>query len=247
MQIRVRTFLAMGGAALILFAVAPVAMAKSKDSGSNAVQCLANDSALQTAENISNPLTGPVTVSISPASLWPPNHKMRTEGLSASLTQAFSPNPPSGTYASGADISVYLVDITDDQIADDVGGGHGCGKPEAKQGPDWTPAAVLSDATSYDLATATLTDTSSSALDFVDQTDATVDVQLRGERCARDGARLYTVSVVCCDTTAGAPKIVCDDPAIQDALNQPTALPTPSITDDLTVTVPKSRRHKGKP
>ena len=239
---RMTLFGLVGGAALLAITAAPTVWAK--DSGSYSVQCLSNDTALQQSEGITTPSTvGPVTVTIAPASLWPPNHKLRVEHVSASLTQPFNPNPAASPYNNGANVTVWLTDITDDQIAVDDAGGHGCGAPTAKQGPDWLPAVVMSDPTSYDTASATLTDTTPVALQFSDQTPSSVDVKVRGERCPRDGARTYVLSVVCCDTTTSG-SAVCDDEYIQDVENnQSTTLTQASTTESLDVTVPKSQGH----
>ena len=241
---RVTLFGLVSGAALLAIAAAPTVWAK--DSGSYAVQCLSNDTALQQAEGISGP-SGPVTVTIQPASLWPPNHKMRTEQVTANLTSPFNSTPPASPYADGANITVWLTDITDNQVTDDNLGGHGCGAPTAKQGPDWLPAVTMSDPTSYDTASATLTDTNPVPLDFSDQgtSPEPVSVKVRGERCSRGGVRTYVLSIVCCDTTGGSGNAVCDDQYIQAVENsQSTTLTQASTTESLEVTVPKSQgRH----
>jgi hypothetical protein len=240
MNFRLSLLTAVTGAALLAIAAAPPAFAKrAKDSGSYSVSCLTSDSALQSALGITDLTVAPVNVTVSPASLWPPNHKMRAESFSVNLTQPFNPDPAASPYDNGADISVWVVGLTDDQVADDDGGGHGCGKPTSRQGADWSPAnLLLSDPTTYVSGSATLTDATVTQLSLVDQSSNPVNVGLRAERCARDGTRTYTVSVVCCDTTGVSP--VCDDAALE------TTPPTePSTPDDMNVEVQKSRRHHG--
>jgi hypothetical protein len=242
MSIRKGICRVLSGAALIVIAAAPSAMAKNKDSGTYSGACLASDSALQGALGITDPNIAPVQVSTSAASLWPPNHKMRTESLSVNLTQPFAATPPASPYESGADISVWVVDLTDDQVAIEDAGGGGCGQPTAKQGLDWAPAVDSTDPTSYVSAAATLTDTTPAALGFTDQSANPVDIELRGERCAHAvSGRTYTISLVCCDTTDPS-NIVCDDAAL--ATTPPTE---PTTTEALTVGVAKNRRHHGKP
>jgi hypothetical protein len=195
---------ALGGAALAVLAAAPTVLAK--DSGSLSMDCLTSDSALQSAEGLDN-TTAPAHVTVSPAILWPPNHKMRDAGVSMGLTNGLTNS------SDHVDVTLTITDITDDQAADDDAGGHGCGKPTDKQGADWAPTDFSSNAVQ---AVGPL----SSASDSV--SFAPGEIKLRGERCAKDGARTYEVSVICCDTTNN----VCDsDPEVID------------------VTVPKSRGH----
>jgi hypothetical protein len=233
---------AVAGAALFAIAAAPPAFAKkNKNSGSVTVGCLTTDTDLQTALGITDG-SAPVSVTVSPGFLWPPNHKMQAESFSVQLT----PTSPSlaSPYSSGADITVWLVGLTDDQASDDDAGGHGCGAPSAKQGPDWSPGIDFATPGTYISGSATLTDSSpGAALSLTDQSGGAANVALRSERCARDGTRTYTVSVVCCDTTF-SPN-VCDDAAFVSP--PPTAAPTPANTEDLNVEVLKSRGHHGKP
>jgi hypothetical protein len=195
---------ALGGAALAVLAAAPTVLAK--DSGSFSVDCLTSDSSLQHAEG--DITTAPAQVMVSPANLWPPNHKMRNMNLSMSLTNNLTdPN-------ASVPVSLTVSEITDDQVADDDAGGHGCGRPSDKQGPDWAPADINSNPLA---ASGDLSDSSPSL--------ALSGVQLRGERCAKDGVRVYTIAVTCCDNT-NAQNPVCD-----------------SSPELLQVTVPKSRGH----
>lgn len=195
---------ALGGAALALLAAAPTVLAK--DSGSFTLSCLTSDSSLQSAEGVDSN-TPPAQVTVSPGTLWPPNHKMRDLNVSMDLTHNVSNAVP---------VSLTVSDITDDQVADDDAGGHGCGRPTDKQGLDWAPADIDTNPVS---ASGNLTTTS----DVV----SINTLQVRGERCAKDGTRTYEISVTCCDNT-NAQSPVCDS--------------TPEI---LQVTVPKSRGHHG--
>ena len=90
-----------------VFMMVPVTQAKkNKSGGTFSVPC------------------GGGTVSISPARLWPPNHKMR----SATVTYSDSSD-------DGGTLSLTVNSITDDQTDVD-GAGHGCGSPNQSQ--DWT-------------------------------------------------------------------------------------------------------------
>jgi hypothetical protein len=175
---------AASGAAILLIAVAPAAFAKGKPQPQSfSVGCLTQDTALQASEGLTTG-TAAASVSITPASLWPPNHKLKSEGITMTLPAAA---------ASAVDVSVQVTDITDDQLSADNGNGEGCGKPTSTQGADWSPTDF-----SGLLATGTLQLTSDSLpLD---------GVELRSERCAKLGTRTYTVTVECCDTT----NAVCD-------------------------------------
>src|ERR1019366_7662762 len=120
---------AASGVAIILIAAAPAALAKSKDTGSFSVGCLTQDTTLQASEGLAAG-TAAATVTIAPASLWPPNHKMLTEGITMTLPDAAS---------SAVDVSLQVTDITDDQLVAESGKGGGCGQPTSKQGADWSP------------------------------------------------------------------------------------------------------------
>ena len=176
---------AAGAAAMMVVAVAPAAFAKGNhQTQSFSVGCLTQDTALQTSEGLTAG-TAAATVSISPASLWPPNHKLKNEGIVMTL--------PAAAAAGAVDVSLQVTDITDDQVAGENRGGDGCGQPTAKQGADWAPTTFPGA-----LATGSLALTTDSlALD---------GTQLRSERCAQLGTRTYTVTIQCCDTT----NAVCD-------------------------------------
>jgi hypothetical protein len=174
---------AVGAAAMIVIATAPAALAKGKQTQSFSVGCLTQDTVLQASEGLTAG-TAAATVTVTPASLWPPNHKLDNEAVVMTLPAAAG---------SAVDVSLQVTDITDDQLAADNGNGEGCGKPTSKQGPDWAPTVFPGVA-----ATGTLELTTDSlALD---------GVQVRSERCAKLGTRTYTITVACCDTT----NAVCD-------------------------------------
>jgi len=166
--------------ALLLLAFAPPALAKKdKSSGSFTVGCLTEAETLQGWEGL-DPGEAAAMVTISPANLWPPNHKLTDVVLSLSLS-ADSTDP--------VDVSLTVNDITHDQVAGDNEGGHGCGAPTVKQGFDWAP-------TDFSSLTADAT------LQLVSDSPILLNgVQLRRERCAKDGTRLYAISVTCCDHT----------------------------------------------
>ena len=166
---------AVGAAAVLVIATAPAALAKNKVSPTTffSVGCLTQDTVLQTSEGLSAG-DAAATVTIVPASLWPPNHKLKSEGVAMTLP---------ADAASAVDVSLQLTDITDDQLT--AGKGEGCGKATSA---DWAPTVFPGVA-----ATGTLELTTDSlALD---------GVELKAERCAKLGTRTYTVTVTCCDTT----------------------------------------------
>ena len=200
---------ALGAAATIVLATAPAALAKGKQVQSFSVGCLTQDKVLQASEGLTAG-TAAATLTITPASLWPPNHKLGNEAISMTLPAAAG---------SAVDVSLQVIDITDDQLAADSGNGEGCGQPTSKQGADWAPTVFPGVA-----ATGTLELTTDSlALD---------GVQLRSERCAKLGTRTYTVTVQCCDTT----NAVCDTVGTVNGIKL-DSLP------ELDVTVAKSSKH----
>jgi len=182
MSIRIQICRALSGAALLAIASASGALAK--DSGSFTVGCLTQDTALQTSEGLASGAAA-ANVTITPAKLWPPNHKFRTEGISMSLAADSS---------SPVDVSITVNDITDDQVSTDDVGDSGCGAPTSKQGPDWSP-------TDFSGLTAT------GSLQHTSDTPVAIGgVELRAERCAKLGTRTYELTVTCCDST----NAVCD-------------------------------------
>ena len=114
-------------------------------------------------------------------------------------------------------VSFSITSITDDQVAHDDAGGHGCGTKTSKQGLDWRPIDF------DDNNPLTI----SGNLEKMSESIATEPgvVQLRSERCAADGSRVYELEITCCDNThPEAP--VCDaEPEV------------------LQVTVPRDRRQ----
>jgi len=96
----------LGAAALLLLAAAPAAYANS---GQNTVSC--SDG----------------SVTYSPTTLWPPNHKLQTITIQYNqpCDDGFCPGPP---------ISVTVNSITETQEPP----GNGCGQPSSQQGPDFT-------------------------------------------------------------------------------------------------------------
>ena len=176
---------AVSAAAIIVIATAPAALAKGKGgkSTSFSVGCLTQDTVLQTAEGLSAG-TAAANVTITPADLWPPNHKLESEDITMSLA---------ADVPSAVDVSLQVTDITDDQL--EAGKGDGCGKPTSKQGADWAPTTFPFPSPA---ATGTLEETTDSL--------ALGGVEIRSERCAKLGTRTYTITVQCCDTT----NAVCD-------------------------------------
>ena len=157
-------------AAALVLAVASVGLAadesaaKIKDSGSSTIMCLTGDTGNPSA-----------TITISPTTMWPPNHLPRAIDLSLSLNSVPSVPPE--------DVSLTVNSVVSDQQSEDDLGHHGCGKPTAKQGPDVpTTLPTVSGALS----------TTADAL--------TTSFDVRAERCAKVGDRHYTVSVTCCNT-----------------------------------------------
>ncbi|MGH7948781.1 MAG: hypothetical protein ACREQF_06130, partial [Candidatus Binataceae bacterium] len=123
-----------------LLTLAPPAFAKpDKSSGSFSVGCLTGDTALQNSEGLDSGEAAAM-VTISPANLWPPNHKLTDVGLSLALSADSTTGP--------IDLSLTINDITHDQVAGDDAGGRGCGAPTAKQGMDWAPTDFSSLTTS---------------------------------------------------------------------------------------------------
>lgn len=183
-----------------------------------------------------------VNVSVTPATLWPPNHKMEVESFWAAPARTLG--------NTSVSFSAWFVNLTDDQTDLDGAGGQSCGQKTAKQGEDWSPDISAStpsadNSETYLVGTANLSDSNPSQLTLAAPAGgtSTPPIALRRERCAKEGDRLYTISVVCCDTTNG----VCDDSAFE---NSPPPSSAPSPTQDLDVTVPKNRghhHHHGKP
>ena len=106
---------AVGAAAMVVIATAPAALAKGK----------------QTAPNQYTVACGDGTILVTPETLWPPNHKLKTIDISYLET------------ASDADtISLTINSITDDQISADpgtAGATDGCGPSKDDWVFDSTP------------------------------------------------------------------------------------------------------------
>lgn len=201
MSIRIQICRALSGVALLAIASASGALAK--DSGSFTVGCLTQDTALQTSEGLASGVAA-ANVTITPAKLWPPNHKFRTEGISMSLA-ADSTAP--------VDVSLTVNDITDDQASADDASHGGCGAPSSKQGADWSPTDFSGLSTTGSLQHA------------IDTPVAIGGVHLRAERCAKLGTRTYEITVICCDTTHS----VCDTVGTVNGVAL-SALPTLDVT-----------------
>jgi hypothetical protein len=136
---------------MALVAAAP-SFAANKNSGSGTVPCTGTD----------------ITLTYSPTTLWPPNHKLQTITITGSDTDADS------NTLSPEMFSIGITNITEDQSEVP---GAGCGAPDATQGPDWTGIGNAGMAT--------------------DPGSTTITAQVRSERCANEGARNYTITVTC--------------------------------------------------
>jgi len=112
----------------------------------------------------------------SPIQLWPPDHQMKT------ISVTYIDNSAAGATQGdndGDQESLTINSITDNQTADENAGGHGCGQPTSKQGPDWT--------------------LSTNPITSMDPQNIGTTVQVRSERCAQDKTepRIYTINVTC--------------------------------------------------
>ena len=116
---------------------------------------------------------GDGVITYSPTTLWPPNHKMQTIDISFAESELVPDNDTLG---------LQVTDITSNQVADDDAGTGGCGPKTSKQGDDWT----------FDT-------TPVSGPDNDDTMAVSTSVQVRSERCGKDGGRVYTISVTCTD------------------------------------------------
>ncbi|TML77037.1 MAG: hypothetical protein E6G04_09475 [Actinobacteria bacterium] len=141
-----------GIAVLTVGVLAPAVAAPHKSSGSGSTPC--NDG----------------TVSWSPTTLWPPNHKMQT------ITIGYTDNDNDGDM-----IGVMVGSIHDNQSsADGSNELNGSGQPTDKQGLDWSGSGNMGMST--------------------DPGTATTTAQVRAERSGRDkGGRVYTIAVTCSD------------------------------------------------
>ena len=121
------------------------------------------------------------TVSVTPSTIWPPNHKMVT----VTITYA-------DTDKDGDSTMITVMSISDNET---VGGVelNGSGQPTAQQGPDWSGAGNTGSGSDP---------TSGSA------TPAQTTAQVRAERSGTGDGRTYDIKVTCTDsggTDAGDP------------------------------------------
>jgi hypothetical protein len=143
-----------GGVAAFLLVLAPNAFAKhSSGGGQTQVPC------------------GDGTITYSPVTLWPPNHKMKTIDISFAESETTSDSDTLG---------LQVTAISSNEDAQDAAGN--CG-PEKAAGDDWSfdPTPVVGP-TGNDTVT------------------VSTSVQVAAERCGGDKTgRVYTISVTCTD------------------------------------------------
>src|SRR5258708_5632862 len=116
---------------------------------------------------------GDLSVTASPTTLWPPNHKMVP--VTFSLTES-----PSDS--DGGTLSIQIMDIATNQVDED-----GAGQPTLQQGPDWTPSAPGTAQTATEPGPATVTEM--------------FRAERNGVAPLKTG-RQYTVTVACKETMA---------------------------------------------
>jgi hypothetical protein len=151
--------------ALVAVALTGVAMAlpasAAKSSGSGSVPCADG------------------TVTWSPTTLWPPNHKMQT------ITITYV--APADTPDTNDTTTITIGAITDNQSAADGSDElQGSGQPTAKEGLDWSGSGNSQSST--------------------EGTPATTTAQVRAERSGTSSAgRTYTIQVMCSETVGGTP------------------------------------------
>ena len=136
---------------------------------------------------IGNATCGDINIVYAPTTLWPPNHKMRT------ITIQATDNSDSSETGSEP-FSVTVQNITDHQSETT---GEGCGNVRT-QASDW--AGIGNNVSGTDPGSMVVN-----------------SAQVRGERCAHEGDRVYTIQIGCTDEKGA------------------------SSTTDLFVTVPKHR------
>jgi hypothetical protein len=120
---------------------------------------------------------GDISIVFSPEVLWPPNHKMRT------ITIQATDNGDSAGETTPEHFSVSVDSITDQQTE---ASGEGCGNVK-RQGADW--AGVGNSASGTDSGSTVVT-----------------SAQLRAERCAREGERIYDIHLTCTDENGNNPQ-----------------------------------------
>ena len=143
-----------GGVVAFLLVLTPNAFAKHSSTGGQAqVPC------------------GDGTITYSPVTLWPPNHKMKTINISFAESEATSDSDTLG---------LQVTAISSNQDTEDAAGN--CG-PEKAAGDDWS------------FSNAVVTGTAGDDVDPV-----TTSVQVAAERCGGiKSARVYTIDVTCTD------------------------------------------------
>jgi hypothetical protein len=158
---RIRTRLVLGAAAsLAAVAALPAGASPANPAGGNGSTSCADG-----------------TVTWSPTTLWPPNHKMQTITI----------NYVAPSDLPGDQTTITVGAITDNQAASDgTGELKGSGQPTAQQGLDW--AGTGNSATSSEGSRATTT------------------AQVRAERSGTAaGGRTYTIQLMCSESNSGVP------------------------------------------
>lgn len=120
---------------------------------------------------------GDLSVTATPITLWPPNHKMVP--VTFSLTES-----PSDS--DGGTLSIQIMGITSNQADED-----GAGQPTVQQGPDWSPSAPGTAQTATEPGPATVTEMFRAERNGVDPLKA---------------GRQYTVMVSCKETMTLVPE-----------------------------------------
>lgn len=145
-----------GGVAAFLLVLTPNAFAKhSSTGGQTQVPC------------------GDGTITYSPVTLWPPNHKLKTIDISFAESE---------TTPDGDTLSLQVTGISSNQDTEIAAGGSGCGSNRDPNN-NW----VFSD-----------TVVTGTAGDDVDP--VTTSVKVTEERCGKiKSARVYTIDVTCGD------------------------------------------------
>ena len=117
------------------------------------------------------------SITYSPNTLWPPNHKMVpiTISYNQPCDEGAFPNPPDSVCATGL-ITLTVNSITSSEDLE----GNGCGKPTATQGPDFTGVGLTNTV-------------------LGEPATVTVTPSVRAERCGTGPGRTYTINVTCMD------------------------------------------------
>src|SRR5579864_8808159 len=123
-------------AAVLIFTAAPYAHAKGDhaDSGQTTVFC--SDG----------------SITYSPTTLWPPDHKLVPIAISFAQPCDDGPGNAPGSVCGTGSISITVNSITSSEDPE----GNGCGKPDPKQGPDFTGVG-LTNTVQNEPATVTVT------------------------------------------------------------------------------------------